>query len=128
MGMAPRHGLLENRLFTVGTLLFCSYESVSSWLTITKYGRFPHDPVTVFGLAFVVFCSTSITFRSPFFADRVAFGAITVTFLVMAMRMAPLTSVAMLAAKAIEALMWTIAATVSLVVLLRGLKTLHRNS
>ncbi len=126
--VTPRRGLLENRPFTVGALLFCSYESVSSWLTIMKYGRFPHDPATVFGLAFVVFCSISIACRSPFFADRVAFGAITLTFLVMAIRMLHLTSLAMLAVKTAEALLWTVVAAVSLVVLLRSFKTSLRSN
>jgi len=128
MGIAPKRGLLENRLFAVGALLFCSYESGSSWLTITKYGRFPHDPVSIFGLAFVVFCSALITYRSPFSADRLTFGAITLTFLLMAMRGAHLTSRAMLVVKTAEAFTWTIAAIMSLVVLLRGSNAWHKNA
>ena len=120
MGTAPRRALLENRLFTVGTLLFCSYESVASWLKIAKYGRFPHDPTTIFGLAFVVFCSGSITYRSSFSPDRVVFGAVTVVFLLMALRTAHLTSLAMLGVRSAEVLMWTIAAIASLVVPVRG--------
>jgi hypothetical protein len=41
------------------------------------------------------------------------------------MRMAPLASLAMLAVKSGEAFMWTVAATLCLMVLLRGFKTVR---
>jgi len=62
MGMTPTRGLLENRPLLIGMLLFCSYVAVASWLTITQYGTFPHDPLRIFGLPFVVFCCASITY------------------------------------------------------------------
>lgn len=118
--MTPPPGLLKNRPVLIGILLFCGFESVTSWLNITRYLRFPHDPVHIFGLAFVTFATASIAYRSPLFADRVVFGAATAVFALMAVRMAPLASLSMLAVETAEALAWTVAATTSLTVLLRG--------
>jgi hypothetical protein len=120
--MTPTRGLLKNRPILIGILIFSSYECVTLWLTITKYGRFPHDPVSIFGLAFAVFITASITWRSQLSADRMIFGAITATLVLTAVRMAHLTSLAMLAIKTAEALIWTIAAGIGLVALLRGFK------
>ncbi len=124
--MAPTQRLLENRPILIGILLFCLYECVTLWLTITKYSRFPHDPVSIFGLTFAAFITASITFRSSFFADQIVFGAITVTFVLTAVRMAHLTSLAMLTVKGGVALMWTVAAAVTLAVLLRGFNISHK--
>ena len=126
--MTPTRGLLENRPWNIGMLLFCSYVAVASWLTITQYGKFPHDPFRIFGLAFVVFCCASIAYRSSFSADRGAFGAATAAIILMGVRMATLTPLAMLAVGAAESLMWTIAAAVTLVALVRSFKTSHRNN
>ena len=126
--MTSTQGLLQNRPILIGISLVCSYESVVLWLTITKYSIHPHDPVGIVGLAFAAFIAAAITYRSPFFADRVVFGALALISALTAVRMAHLTSLAMLTVKAAEALLCTIAATVSLVVLLRGLKTLDRSN
>jgi len=127
-GMTPTRGLLKNRPILIGILLFCSYECVTLWLTITKYSRFPHDPVSTFGLAFAVFITASITWRSHLSADRMIFGAITVTLVLTAVRMAHLTPLAMLATKIAEAMVWTIAAGIGFIVLLRGFKISRMDS
>ena len=111
---------LKDGAILIGMLLFCGFESVTSWLNLTRYLRFPHDPVHVFGLAFATFITASIAYRSPLFADRVLFGAATVAFVLIAVRIAPLASLSMLAVETAEALMWTVAATVSVAVLVRG--------
>jgi len=96
------------------------------WVSLTKYHRFPHDLLSMSGLALATFITASVTLRSRFSADRVVFGLITVAFLFTAMRMAPLTSFTMRAVKFGEAFMWTVAATLSLVVSLGGFKTLRK--
>ena len=126
--MTSSRGLLENWAILMGMLLFCLYESITLWLIVTKYDRFPHDAVRIFGLAFAAFVTASIARRSTFSADRVVFVAITVVSVLTAVRMAYLTSLAMLLVKVAEASMWTIAATVCLVVLLRGFKTSVRGN
>jgi hypothetical protein len=125
--MAPKRGLLEDRVILIGISLLCLYQCVTLWLTVAKYGRFPHDPGSIFGLTSATFIAAAITFRSPFRADRIVFGAITVTLVLTAVRMAHLTSFAMLTVKGAETLVWTGAAVVSLAVLLRGFNISHKN-
>lgn len=120
--MAWARGVLQNRPILIGILLVCLYETVTVWMTVMKYNRHPYTPVGVLGLAFAAFITTSIAYRSRFIADRVVFGAFTVISLLTAVRMTGLTSVAMLAVNATEASMWTIAAAVSMTVLLRTFK------
>lgn len=117
--MTPPQGLLKDRPIVIGILAFCVFESVTSWRNITRYLRFPHDPVHIFGLAFVILITASIVYRSPLFADRVLFGAATAAFVLMAVRIAPLASLSMLGVETAEALMWTVAAAVGIAVLLR---------
>lgn len=118
--MTPPPGLLKNRPILFVALLFCGIESVTSWLNITRYLRFPHDPVHILGLAFVTFATASITYRSTLFAERVVFGAATAAFLLMAVRIAPLASLSMRDVEVTEALAWTVAAILCVAVLLRG--------
>jgi hypothetical protein len=122
----PSRALLDNRLFAVGTLIFCSSASAEAWLGITRYGRFPHDVIRVFGLGFVVFCAASITFRSPLAAERRTFGAITASFLLIALRMAPLTLRAMQVVQAVEAITWATGAAICLIILTHNLRAPHR--
>jgi len=126
--MTASRGLLQNRAILVAVLLFCAYESVTVWLTITKYARFPHDPVSLFGLALAAFITTSISLRSRFLVDRVVFGAVTLTLLLTATRLARLSSDTMVAVKAAEALVWTIAAVVCLAVLFGAFRTPSGNN
>jgi hypothetical protein len=125
--MSPSRGLLKNRLVLVGVLLFCLYQSATVWLTVTEYVRFPHDPVSIFGLAFAAFITGSITWRSQLSADRLIFGGVTITLVLTAVRIAGLTRPEMLTVKAAEALLWTIAAAVGVVVLVRGTENARGN-
>jgi hypothetical protein len=102
-----------------GALLLCGCLGATSWLWVTRYLRFPHDPLDVFGLAFAIFITASITYRSPLFADRVVFGGATAVLVLEAVRAAPLPSAWMLALRTAEALVWTIAAGVCAVALVR---------
>jgi len=116
-------GLLQNRPILIAILLFCSYESTASWLTIARHHRFPHDPVSIFGLAFSIFITASITYKSRFLGDRVVFGSATGAFALIAITAAPLSPPAMFAVETGKSFMWTVAAVVSLTVLVRGFKT-----
>jgi len=127
-GMIRTRGLLEKAPVLLGALLFSSYESTISWMRIERYARFPHDLVTVFALAFVTFGTVSISYRSSFLPDRMVFGAFATTFLLMSIRMASLTSTEMFIVKLAEALMWTVAAFLSMAVLLRYRFTRARNN
>lgn len=116
-----RRGILVNRRYTIVVLLFFSYESVAAWLRIPRYSRFPHDPLHIFGLAFVIFCCASLTFRSPSSADRIAFGAATLAVVLCALTMASLSPFAMAATQASQLVMWIIAVATCLTVLGRSL-------
>ena len=120
--MVPTGGILQSRPILIAMLVVCSYETFALWTTVTKYSRHPSTAVGISALAFAALITASITCRSKFFADRVVFGAITVISVLTGVRMTHLTSVAMLTVNAAEASMWTIAATVNMLVLLRGFK------
>jgi hypothetical protein len=124
--MTPTLGLLENWRYTIGIFLFCSYTSFASWLRIAKYARFPHDPVTIFGLTAAIVITASITYRSPLSADRVVFGVATAALVLMAVRMMPLTPLVMFGVEAAESFMWTAAAATCLIALVRGLNSRRR--
>jgi hypothetical protein len=125
MPSEPR-GVLQNRTAVVLVLLALSFITVQSWLRITRPSPFPRDPVELFGLAFSIFITACIAFRSSFAWDRTVFGVALIA-LVMAgitgvFSLAPSVMFAFAAAKAI---MWTTAAVASAVVLVRGLR--HRS-
>jgi hypothetical protein len=123
--MAWTRGVLQNRPILIGILLACLYETVAVWTTVLKYNRHPYNLVGVLGLAFAAFITISIAYRSPFITDRVVFGAPTVISFLTLTRMARLTSITMLAVNSAEGSMWTIAAAVSMMVLLRSFKVSH---
>jgi hypothetical protein len=125
--MAPTRGLPNNRAVLIGVLLFCLDQSVTVWLTVTRYVRFPHDPVSIFGLALAAFITTSITCRSKLSVDRLIFGGITITLVLTALRIARLTTTAMVTVKAVEALLWSITAAVGAFVLVRGSEHVRGN-
>lgn len=120
--MNRNQGVLQNRPILVGLLLVFLYEAITLWPAITKYARFPKSSLTILGLVIAVFITTSIAYRSSFVADRIVFGAITIISVLTAIRMAPLSSREMLCVRTLEALMWTLAAIATLVVLLRGIR------
>jgi hypothetical protein len=118
--MTSRRGLLENRAAVIGGVIFFLSVSAWSWLTVTRYERFPHDPIHIFGVLFSVFITVSIAYRSPFWADRVVFGAAAAASLLIAVTVTSLSPLAMFAVNVACAFMWTIAGLVSLIVLARG--------
>jgi hypothetical protein len=126
--MSPSRGLPNNRLVLVGVLLFCLYQSVTVWLTVTRYVRFPHDPVSIFGLVFAAFITGSVTWKSQLSADRLVFGGVTITLALTAVRIAALTRLEMFTVKAAEALLWTITAGVCVFVLVRGVEKVRGNA
>jgi hypothetical protein len=121
MVAAPVRGFLENWRYNIWLFLACSYEGVWHWLTIAKYQRFQHDPVTIFGVACVLFVTAAIAIRSPFLGDRVALGAAACAFGLKLVRMAHLTRDGMFAVHVAESCMLTIAAAACLVLLVRSL-------
>jgi hypothetical protein len=128
--MTSPRGLLENRTALSVAVLFCLVECVWSWLLITRHVRLPQNPVNVFGLVhifvfvFLIFVTVSIAYRSSFWGDRLVFGAVAdVSVLIAIKATVPLTRLAMLAVNVAKSSMWTIAALVSLIVLVRSFGT-----
>src|SRR5437870_7481590 len=121
----PNPGLLENWRHTIWLFLAFAYESVASWLKITKHHRFPHGPTSIFAVALALLMAASITYRSPFSGDRVVPGAVAAAFVLMAVRMAHHTRLAMLVVYAAESFMVLIAAATCLVVLVHSFKTVR---
>lgn len=112
-------------------VLFCSVECVWSWLSLTKpivrestniFGL-----VTIFAFVFAIFVVTSIAYRSAFWADRFVFGALAGALVFAAIRVTlPMISHEMFAVNVAKSLMWTIAASISSIVLVRGFRASTR--
>jgi hypothetical protein len=128
----PR-GQLENRTFLILAVLFCAVESVWSWLSIVRV-QLPENPASIFGLiniffyTLLIFAIVSIAYRSRFWGDRVVFGIFAgVAVLIAIKATVPLTRSSILTVNVVKSSMWTIAALVSLSVLVRGSDTSLRN-
>src|SRR5438309_8545653 len=100
--MSMPRGLLENRNFLISTVLFCTGESVWSWLSIGR-ARVPENPASILGLINIVFyvlfifAIVSVAYSSRFWGDRVVFGTIAgVTVLIAIKATVPLTAPSML--------------------------------
>jgi hypothetical protein len=115
--MSPARGLLENWRYAILIFLASSFQSIASWLTIAKYHRFPHDSISIFGLACALFVAASIAYWSPFVGDKAVFGSAAAAFVLMAVRMAHLTRLAMLTVYIAESSMLTFAAATCLILL-----------
>ena len=120
---------LENRTFLILTVLFCTVESVWSWLSVRRV-QLPENHASIFGLfniffyPLLVFAILSIAYRSRFWGDRVVFGIVAgVIGLIAVKATAPLTRPSMLAVNVAKSSMWTIAALICLSVLVRGSNT-----
>ena len=131
--MSMPRGQLENRTFLILAVLFCAVESVWSWLSI-RHVQFPESPASIFGLfniffyTLLIFAIMLIAYRSRFWGDRVVFGIFAgVTVLIALKATVPLTRPSMLALNVAKSSMWTIAALVSLSVLVRGSNAPLRN-
>ena len=127
--MSMPRGLLENRTLLILAVLFCAIESLWSWLSIRRV-QLPENPASIFGLVniffytLLIFAIVSIAYRARFWGDRVVFGIFAgVTVLIAIKATVPLTRPSMLAVNVAKSSMWTIAALVSLSVLVRGSNT-----
>jgi len=127
--MSMPRGVLENRTFLILAALFFAVESVWSWLSIRRV-QLPENPASIFGLvniffySFFIFAVVSVAYRSRFWADRVVFGIFAgVTVLIAIKATVLLTRPSMLAVNIAKSSMMTIAALVSLSVLVRGSDT-----
>jgi len=122
---APQ-GLLSSRRVLPWVSLFCVIESVWSWASITRGVRHHENFINILCFAFVIFIAVSIAYRSSFWADRIVFGAVAGAFVLVVVRAASLTPATMLAVDVAYAFMWTIAASVSLIVLALGFRASRR--
>lgn len=122
-------GVLQGRGSGVVVFILFSWLGAWSWASVTSSHHLEHDPVYVGGLLFAIFITVSIAYRSPLQADRTAFGATAVAFLLATVAMtAPLDPPAMVLVRGAKSLMWTVTAVVGLVVSLRGSKNAQGNS
>jgi hypothetical protein len=119
--MNSERGLLESRTAAAVVGLCLSFVAAISWLGITKPTSFPRDPFHILGLAFSVFITSSIAYRSHFAGDRVVFGLSTAAFVLVAITAAFSLAPSMMSIVAVaKALMWTTAAVTSVILLMRG--------
>jgi hypothetical protein len=107
---------------------------VWSWLSIRRI-QLPENPASIFWpfniffYTLFIFTIVSIAYRSRFWGDRVVFGICAgVAVLIAIKATVPLTRPSMLAVNVAKSSMWTIAALVSLSVLVRGSNTPLRNN
>ena len=124
----PRRGTLENRTTLILTALFCTVFSVWSWLSV-RHVYLPENPASIFGVVSLVFYTLlifgigSVAFKSRFWGDRAVFGIVAgVIALIVVKATVPLTLATTLAVNVAKSSMWTIAALISLTVLVRGSK------
>jgi len=118
---SARSGLLESRGAAVASVIFFSCLAVWAWTTITSAHHLERDPIYLGGLVFSMFVTVSVAFRSPLPSDRIAFAAAAVAALLAIVgAIVPLGPGAMVVANGARASMWTVAAVVGLVVLVRG--------
>ena len=115
-----RQGVLASRTSTLVFFVMFACFSAWSWLSV-KSGHADHDAIYIAGLAVVVFIIASLAYKSPLQVDRIAFGAVACAFVfAIIAATVPLGATALLVVKAAKSLMWTVAAVVALVSLLRG--------
>jgi hypothetical protein len=122
-----RRGVLEGRASAVVVFMLFSCLGAWSWASISNH-HCSRDPIYLGGLAFAIFITSSVAYRSPLSVDRVAFGAAAGAFvLAIVATMVSLGPTAILVVKGAKSLMWTVAAGVCLLVLVRGSTNLHRD-
>lgn len=120
-----RRGILENRASAAAVFILFSCLAVWSWASMSGH-HLAADPIYLGGLVFAIFIVGSIAYRSRVSADRVAFGFAAGAFLLAMIATVPLSPAAILVVKGAKSLMWTVAAIVGLVVLVRGSANAHR--
>jgi hypothetical protein len=131
--MSMPRDLLENQTFLILAVPFFAVESVWSWLSIRRV-QLPENPASILGLVSIFFymllilAVASVAYRSLFWGDRVVFGIVAgVAVLIAIKATVPLTTIAMLVVNVAKSSMLTIAALVSLSLLVRGSSTPLRN-
>jgi hypothetical protein len=118
--MSHRRGVLEDRRRALMTFILFACFSGWSWARLGGH-YFDRDPIYLGGLVFAIFITASIASRSPLLADRIAFTAVAIAFLLTTVLAAvALGPTATLVVTGAKSLMWTAAAVVGLLVLLRG--------
>ena len=118
-----RAGLLQNRKAAFVVMLCLALVTLQSWRGITRPTAFPSDIVHLFGLAFAIFITTSIAWRSPFSADRVVFAAVTAALVLGGITAVwAMGSSGMLVISAAKSLLWTTGAVVTATVVIRSIK------
>jgi hypothetical protein len=123
-----RRGVLENRGSAAAVFILFSCLGAWSWVSITSSHHLARDPVYLGGLLFSIFITVSVAYRSPLAMDRIAFGAAAGAFLLATvLTVSPLGSAALLVVRGAKSLMWTVAAVVGLVVLVRGSTDAHKD-
>lgn len=121
-------GLLEGRGSGSAIFILFSCLGAWSWASITSSHQLTHSPIYVAGLLFATFIAGSVAYRSPLSMDRAAFGAAAAAFLLATVATTlPLGPTAVTVVRAAKSVMWTIAAAVGLVVLVRGGRKINRN-
>jgi hypothetical protein len=122
-----RRGVLEGRASAVAVFILFSCLGAWSWASISSH-HFARDPIYLGGLAFAIFITGSVAYRSPLSVDRIAFGAAAGAFvLAIVATVVPLGPISILVVKGAKSLMWTVAAAVGLLVLVRGSTNVHRD-
>ena len=122
--MSAHKGILTNRTAIALISLFCLVESAWSWVSMTVPRRAGMIDLAFF--VFAIFITVSVAARSSFWADRMVFGAIACAFGLIVVHAAFPSPGTTFAINVAYALMWTIAACVSLTVLVLRLQASHR--
>ena len=119
--MTSERTLLQNRAIAVIVGLCLIAIAVLSWLRIKEPAPFPHHPFQILGLIFAIFITASIAYRSTFRGDQIVFGAATGALVLAALTAAlSLSPSEILLIAGGKAILWTVAALTSLIVLVRG--------
>jgi hypothetical protein len=95
-----------------------------SWYSLARGTQHRYDlySINTLFLAFAFFIVIAIAYRSTFWADRVAFGALAVGCALVVARALSSAPGAIFAMNFASAFMWTIAAVVAMLALLRGFR------
>ena len=123
--MTTHRGLLDNYSALIGATLFLLSLSVWSWFSIAKHA--PRGTINGFGLANIFcylalsFIMASVAYRSPIWPDRIVFGLVAGSGLLITIKaIIPLTQLGMLTVNIAKSSMWTIAASVCLILVVRS--------
>ena len=118
--MTANSGLLQNRIAGLVVGLILTIVCIQSWLGMLRPATSAHSPVELFGLAFSILISVSIAVRTTFVWDRAVFAAVSTALglatVAIAFSLTPFTFAVISVAKS---LLWTSAAVIAVVTLVR---------